>query len=430
MFKDENGKFYYGWWIVLLSAILCIFGYSGIVSVTGVFLLPVTADMGFSIGEFSLYISTLSITNIVVLALISKHFNENSIKKITIIAAVIGALSFVGFSFATQLWHFYILSIPMGFCFSSISMTPSMLLISNWFGVKLRGKAMSIFLAIMAVGTSALISIMNAVIINIGWRPAYIILGVCLAVCIPVILGLMKWSPASKGVKRLGDPDDGAAMPDQNVIPGILFKEAVKKPLTWFAFLTTALIVFGSSAILQHGIATMVIAGYTPTFAASSVSIMSIIMIFTGIAIGVMCDRFKLQYMATGTAVIFIFALVGLAFMGNGGAWFFVYLIGYMLGVTSVNLITPLMMTHMFGEKEVGRFIGYANMFVSGGAVFGAASVGLLFDATGSYMIPWLAMAVLTLIAAIIRSICTSEKRRFIPMPEIQKNTPANDTPL
>ena len=41
-FKDENGKFYYGWWIVIAAAIITGLVYSGIVSVTGVFMLPVT----------------------------------------------------------------------------------------------------------------------------------------------------------------------------------------------------------------------------------------------------------------------------------------------------------------------------------------------------------------------------------------------------
>lgn len=413
--KDENGKFYYGWWIVIFSGIMCIFGYAAIVSVSGVFLLPVTQSLGLSIGGFSFYLSIMSITNVLVLSVISKYFTEKNTKKIMAIAAIVGAIAFIGFSFGKELWHFYVLAVPMGFCFSSISMTPCMLLISNWFGEKLRGKAMSIFLAIMSVGTSALISILNAIIMGPGWRTAYIVLGVCLIVCIPLILGMVSWNPASKGIKRLGDLDGSVSTPDPSKVPGILFKEAIKKPLTWLAFLSATLIVIGSSAILQHGIATMVMSGYSQTFAASAMSIISFIMIFSGILIGAICDRFKLSVTAVGTAVIFVFCLLGLAFMGNGGAWIYVYLVGYMIGVTSVNLISPLLMTHMFGEKEAGRFIGYTNMFVSLGGVFGASIVGFLFDATGGYQIPWLIMAGCAALAVIIRLVCSSQKHRFIP---------------
>ena len=35
--KDENGRFYFGWYVVIMGFILMIFGYSCIVSVSGVF---------------------------------------------------------------------------------------------------------------------------------------------------------------------------------------------------------------------------------------------------------------------------------------------------------------------------------------------------------------------------------------------------------
>jgi MFS family permease len=274
---------------------------------------------------------------------------------------------------------------------------------------------MSIFLAIMSVGTSALIAIFNMVIISSGWRLAYMIIAICLAICIPVILKVVCWSPAAKGIKRIGDLDAAPSVPDPSKIPGIMFKDAIKKPLTWFAFISVSLIVLGSSSILQHGIATCVMAGYSPTFAANAISIISVLMIFTGILIGAMSDRFRLSVTAVGTALVFVVCMLGLAFMTNGSAFFYIYLVGYMLGVPAVNLIPPLLMVHMFGEKEIGRYIGFTNIFISFGGVFGAMLVGFMFDATGAYRIPWLVMAAVTAIAAIIRAVCASQKAKFVP---------------
>ena len=42
--KDEHGKFYFGWYVVIMGFSLMIFGYACIVSVSGVFTLPVTED--------------------------------------------------------------------------------------------------------------------------------------------------------------------------------------------------------------------------------------------------------------------------------------------------------------------------------------------------------------------------------------------------
>ena len=76
--KDENGKFYYGWVIVLVAGLLCGLVYSGIVSVTGIFLLPVTMELELPIGGYSFYLTIMSIANMLTLLVISKFLNENS----------------------------------------------------------------------------------------------------------------------------------------------------------------------------------------------------------------------------------------------------------------------------------------------------------------------------------------------------------------
>ena len=82
--KDENGKFYYGWVIVLVAGLLCGLVYSGIVSVTGIFLLPVTMELELPIGGYSFYLTIMSIANMLTLLVISKFLNEKNIKKIMI----------------------------------------------------------------------------------------------------------------------------------------------------------------------------------------------------------------------------------------------------------------------------------------------------------------------------------------------------------
>ncbi|MDY3038017.1 MAG: MFS transporter, partial [Eubacteriales bacterium] len=177
--KDENGKIYYGWWIVLAAALICGLVYSGIVSVTGVFILPVTTELGLPIGSYSFYITIMSLTNIVTLLVISKFLTAKNIKKIMAAAAILGIISFIGFSMAKSLIWFYIFAVPQGFCFGAFTMTPCQILVSNWFGEKVRGRAMSIFLLGMSLLTVILMNILNYIVLSIGWRTGYIVLAVC-----------------------------------------------------------------------------------------------------------------------------------------------------------------------------------------------------------------------------------------------------------
>ena len=411
--KDENGKIYYGWWIVLVAALICGLVYSGIVSVTGVFILPVTTELELPIGSYSFYITIMSLTNIVTLLIVSKFLTAKNIKKIMAAAAILGIISFIGFSMAKSLIWFYIFAVPQGFCFGAFTMTPCQILVSNWFGEKVRGRAMSIFLLGMSLITVVLMNILNYIVLSIGWRTGYIVLAVCIAVCLLIALKVVAWSPAEKGMKRIGDleTEELEAMASREV-KGVSFGDALKKPITWAAFIACTLAVIVSSSMLQHGIPTMVMAGQDQTTATAIISATSIILMFTGPIIGIVCDK-KLSVAAVGTSLFFMIAALGYAFMNTGMLGIVLFVVGYIFGVPAINIVSPLIMGHMYGDKDLGKLIGYVNVFISIGGAIGATAVGMLMQHYGSYQMPWLYMAAVLLIVAVIRGICTSNKRKF-----------------
>lgn len=203
-----------------------------------------------------------------------------------------------------------------------------------------------------------------------------------------------------------------AAM-QQGTASGIGFAAALKKPITWLAFISCTLAVIVSGSILQHGIATMVIGGISQTKATALISTMSLIMIVTGPIIGIICDKFKLSVAAVGTSLFFAMAVFGLAYTGTAGWGIPVFMIGYMFGVPAINIISPLMMSHMYGEKDLSRLIGYVNVFIGIGGAIGATAGGVLYQTFGAYHIPWLIMTGVLVLVAVIRGICTSSKRKY-----------------
>lgn len=117
MFKDENGKFYYGWIIVLVAGLVTGFVYNGIASVTGIFMLPVTTDLGISVGGFSLYFTIMSFVSMFVLMFFSKYFTEKSIKKMMAIGGILTIISLLGFLLQVHYGCFSICSAAgRGFC--------------------------------------------------------------------------------------------------------------------------------------------------------------------------------------------------------------------------------------------------------------------------------------------------------------------------
>ncbi|MCB6993625.1 MFS transporter [bacterium 210820-DFI.6.37] len=412
--KGENGKIYFGWFIIIMCLLLMAFGYSCAVSIVGVFVLPVTEDLGIQIGDFVIWTTIMSLTSILYLTIFSKFYNVKTIKPIMTVCALLGAVGFFGFSRATELWHFYLFAIPMGICFGGLTATPSSVLVNNWFGPKCRGLAMALVFSGTSVVCMGLIPLVNYIVAASGWRTAYLF--ICLGlivICVPMILLFAVWSPAQKGLKQMGETENIPAAEDSAKRSGIAFKDGIKRPSTWLFFISGALIVLGSAAMLTHTQTFLIMTGYSPVFAANVMSAMVGALVIGGILVGAFCDRYKLRIAAAGSCLIFAVAYGVQIFIPQASWLIVVLIVGYGLGCTAVNIVPPIIANFMFGDREITGYIGYINIFIGIGGAFGSTMVGKLLDLTGSYTVPFLICTVMMLAAAIIRGVVTSEKYHF-----------------
>ena len=411
--KDEHGKVYFGWYIIIMGLILMTVGYSCVISIAGVFILPVTQDLGIQIGDFVVWTTVMSLAAVLYLAIVSKFYNSKTLKPIMVACAICGAIGFFGFSRATEVWNFYLFAVPMGICFGGLTATPASMLINNWFGPRCRGRAMAFVFSGTSIGCMGLIPLFNYIVTSCGWRTSYLI--VCLAllvICIPIILIFSVWSPEQKGIAQMGNVthEESEVLTE---LAGIPFKDGLKRPSTWMFFISGALIVVGSSAIVTHTQTFLIMSGFAPAVAANIISIMIGALVIGGVLVGAFCDRYRLQIAAAGTCVLFAIAYGIQIFIPQAHWLIAILIIGYGLGCTAVNIVPPIIANYMFGDKEISGYIGYINIFISIGGAFGSTMVGKFFDITGSYTIPFIICTALMLIAAVIRGVVTTQRYRF-----------------
>mgnify|MGYP002576808526 CR=1 FL=1 len=76
----QNGRFFYGWIVVFLGLILMTFAYVGFVSLTSVFVLPVTEDLGIDRGDWMSYMVVMSLACIVASPFLGKLMGKYSLK--------------------------------------------------------------------------------------------------------------------------------------------------------------------------------------------------------------------------------------------------------------------------------------------------------------------------------------------------------------
>lgn len=410
--SDNKNKTYPGWTIVALGIILMTFGYSCVVSISGVFMLPVTSELNVQIGSFALWISIMSLTGIITLVIVSKLFSQKTIKPILIIGCICGIIGFAGFATSHSLMQFYLCAVPLGICFSCVTTTPCSLLVNNWYGAKIRGKYLGIVFGGNSLAVMGVIPLTNYIVQHYSWRSAYFILAICLLICIPLVIKFAVWSPEMKGLKRPGDieADDASGSKPSN---DFSFSENLKRPVTWIVFISGSLLVIASAAILTYSQPFMMQNGYSDVFASNIVSIMIGICLVTCTLVGHISDKFGIRFGAVLTGVAFVIAYLSQIFIPSMGMpMVILFVIGYGIGCPAVNIITPLLCNHLFGDNSA-PFIGYANMFISVGGALSATIIGKLIDITRGYVVPFCVCAILLAIMTVLRFIVTSPKFKY-----------------
>lgn len=401
----QNGKFFYGWIIVLLGLFLMTFAYVGFVSLTSVFVLPVTENLGFERGDWMVYMMILALTCVVCSPVLGKLMGKGHTKLWTAISCLLGFIGYIGFSRADSLTAFYLFSIVLGIGFAGTAPMPVSILINKWFGGKIRGTATGIAFLGSGLGGVILSPVLNAVISSYGWRAGYATLGVVFIVLMILVLILANDDPESKGMTRMGE-DDVEKATESAGKNGKDLKEAMRTPEFYFALISTVLVVLASSAILANSVAYFVGCGIGEARAASLHGLMLGSLIIGKPLMGAVTDRFGVKMSSVFITVIFAATFAALFVMpGAAGVLVFVVIACYGLGAPTITVIPPLMVNGLFGDKDYGTLVGVMNMATSIGGAFGGTVAAKVYDMTGSYSSFWVVACIAVLCAAVCRFI-------------------------
>lgn len=129
----DKSKTFYGWWVVVGSAIMLAVLGPAAVAVANIYQAPVVAEFGISNSQFAISNSLVLGVGIFLSPFVSKRLSTGNFKRTYIISFIIYALAYIGFGFATTIYVFYILSLFVGYGFLSTTILPVSILISNWF---------------------------------------------------------------------------------------------------------------------------------------------------------------------------------------------------------------------------------------------------------------------------------------------------------
>lgn len=411
--SNSQKGFFRGWLVVFAGLILMISVYGIVNNCASLFIKPVTEDLGFSRSEFSLYYTVIALSTMVIALFMGKLAKKFKLKNIMLVGCVLAGIGYIGYSYASSIYVFYLMSIFSGLGLGMTTLTPLSIIISNWF-VEKRGLALGLTFMGSGVGGMIFNPIANYIILNYSWRQSYLVLGIIILVTtIPVVLIFMSEKPSDKGLLPYGYSNSSENVLE-NSAKGIMLRDAIKTKIFWIMVVGLILITIIAMGVQMHIASYLTDIGYSPTFAASVISINMGVVILGKILLGYVFDKVGCEKGVIFVGLQVFLGVLALLFASKYPA-IIVFIICWGIGNCMGTIVPALITSEIFGKRDYSTIVGVVNAVVLLGAALGSAVTGKLYDMSGGYTLAWMTYLVLTVIMVglILISLVLGKKKKL-----------------
>jgi MFS family permease len=382
------------WWVVVASILGLIVGTGSInVFAFGVFLKPVSDELGLSRGTLSAAVFLSSILTAACSPIIGTLIDRWGIRTVMLPSIALFALVTAGFSLLTPnpmvLFVVYGVSGFVGAGQTPIAYSKAVV---AWFD-KQRGLALGIAMAGVGLGVLIVPQLAAALIQSVGWRMAYVGLG--------ITVFALAFLPVAAVVREPGERDRAAAPPAAFRQRGLTIAEALG---TWRFWALTIAFFFGVVAIngtLTHVVAMLTDRGLSIQAATAIFSASGIAILVGRILSGFCLDRIFGPYVAVA---FLVFPMAGIGLLGSGAGGI-VPVAGTVLCGLGIGAEVDLMaffVSRYFGLRGFAQIYGLMFGIFAAGTGVGPLAMGAGFDALHSYGAIFIGFEVVLVIACVL----------------------------
>jgi MFS family permease len=401
-------RLFYGWLVVAGGFAVTFVGFGCIYSFSA-FIDSLQQNFGASRGSVSLVFSLAGFLYFAVGSVsgpLADRFGSR-------ILAVIGMI-FIGVGLALasaaqnliEVYAAYGLGIGLGV---GCSYVPAMGAVQRWF-IKHRGFASGLASSGIGAGTLVVPPLTALVIAHLGWREAYLALGVfAIVVGIGAAL-LLENDPRHRGLNPDGDSTSEPPQPGPvaAAAAGLSIAEAVRSKRFLGLYAACLFCALGVFVPFVHLTPYAIDHGIAKSAAVLLVSVIGIGSTVGRFLLGGLADRLgrirTLLLMFAGMALSLLIWVFSTTFWPLA---FFAFVFGTAYGGW-VALLPSVVMDY-FGGRNVSGIIGVLYTSAGIGTLIGPSAAGFAFDLSGSYTVPILVSAAGNAIAVLIMA-ATSER--------------------
>jgi MFS transporter, OFA family, oxalate/formate antiporter len=399
MDTPKRDPFFYGW-VIVATCFVAATSY-GLFYTFGVFFKSLQAEFGWGRA----LTGSVHSVHLLIYALSTYSFGRLTDRIGPRRALSLGAVFIgVGLCLCSQIqniWHLYLFYIIASLG-SGVTVSLPNATVQKWF-IKKRGLALGLVTAGVGAGTLLLAPLSNSLITFLGWRMAYVIIGLLFWGLLTANALFMEENPEKKGLKPYGWQETGRPETSSGIkrTPDWPVREAMK---TGAFFLIISIYFFTNLPIhmvMIHIVPYATDLEISKAFAASALGLIGGISILGRIGMGLIAEKMGWKwglFLCCLLSGLMLLWLIGVRNLWMLSAFAVVYGFFYGGKITTI----PGLIGSFFGTRFLGEIIGAIHAVSLAGGIIGPVLGGYIFDRTGSYRIAFLIAALAFLTSAVL----------------------------
>jgi len=363
---------------LILCGVVCAALAMGLRNSFGLFLAPMTGDLGWSTSGFALAIALQVLVNGVFQPICGQLADRFGGRVVIMGGAALYALGIIGMALSTSLTLFtFFAGIVMGAAVSAAGMPIISASLTRMLPENMRGRAVGLGTAGSSFGQFLVVPLAQLGISLAGWEGALFLMAGAALIMVPLALPLND---------RAARPQPGAA-PEESATTAL--RRALSSRNFWFLFLGFFVCGLHVSFLSVH-MPGFVASCHLPSYVgAGAISLIGLFNIIGSLGAGELSSRWRRRDL-----LIIIYASRGVlmtGFMLVEKTTSSVLVFSALMGILWLSTIPPTvaLCARNHGTRWLATIFGLVFLGHQLGGFTGAWLGGLVFDATGSYDLMW-----------------------------------------
>ncbi len=397
---------FYGWLLVAAAFVTMAIGVNARTAFSLLFP-PILAEFDWDRGVTSGVFSFGFLVSAIVTPIVGRAIDRRGPRVVVETGVILLGSGLLLATLAESIWQLYAtLGVLVGAGANLLGYTAQSMFLPNWF-VRRRGLALGIAFSGVGVGSMLLLPSLQAVIDRDGWRTACWTLGaLVLVVLVPLNL-LLKRRPEDAGLEPDGVRRGHRVTAVRRKLTVVdrawaaqewTLRRGLGTLRFWWITLGYFCGMFAWYAVQIHQTKYLIETGFTPMHAAWALGLVSMVAIPGQIAFGHVSDRIGREWVwgigCAGFALCYL-ALIALPYAPGSLLLYAAVIAQGTLGYSLTSVLGPIV-AEIFEGPNYGAIFGTIMLASIVGGAVGPWATGVLFDVTGSYLLPFSIAALLS----------------------------------